>query len=100
MKRSSLLALFFIVAGAAGAAGAASSASPASPADTTGAAAKLNKLYADFWEENLKMNPLNATQAGDPRYNAELPNFLSKSYEDANRAFERKYLDAARAIGP
>jgi uncharacterized protein (DUF885 family) len=66
-------------------------------ADT--AATKLNTLYAEFWEENLKLNPLTATFAGDPRYNAELPNFLAPEFEARSRAFEQKYLDRARAIG-
>jgi uncharacterized protein (DUF885 family) len=61
-------------------------------------AAQLDAMYAQFWEENLVRNPLLATQAGDPRYNAELPNFLSAEYEEATRAFHRKYLDRARAI--
>jgi uncharacterized protein (DUF885 family) len=63
-------------------------------------AAKLGTLYAQFWEENLKLNPVMATFAGDPRYNAELPNLLSAEYEGSVRAFHQKYLDAARAIGP
>jgi uncharacterized protein (DUF885 family) len=62
-------------------------------------AARLNALYAEFWEENLKLNPITATYAGDPRYNAELPNILAPAYEQQTRAFERKYLDRARAIG-
>src|SRR5687767_9795998 len=69
-------------------------------ADTADAVARLNSLYAEFWEENLKLNPLSATFAGDPRYNAELPNFLSKEFEDRSRAFHQKYLDGARAVGP
>ena len=60
--------------------------------------AQLGTLYAEFWEENLKLNPLTATYAGDPRYNGELPNFLSEEYEELSRAFEQKYLDRARAI--
>lgn len=88
MTRKLLLASLLMFAGIAGA---------AAPADSV---AKLNKLYADFWEENLAMNPVSATFAGDPRYNAEFPNFLAKEYEDKNRAFEQKYLDAAKAIGP
>ena len=56
-------------------------------------------MYAEFWEENLKLNPLTATFAGDPRYNAELPNFLAPEFEEKTRAFEQKYLDRARAIG-
>jgi uncharacterized protein (DUF885 family) len=88
MTRKLLFASLLMFAGVAGA---------ATPADSV---AKLNKLYADFWEENLAMNPVSATFAGDPRYNAEFPNFLAKEYEDKNRAFEKKYLDAAKAIGP
>ena len=62
-------------------------------------AAELGKLYVEFWEENLKLNPITATFAGDPRYNAELPNFLSEEFLDQDRAFHQKYLDRARAIG-
>ena len=62
-------------------------------------AAKLGKLYGEFWEENLKRNPLLATGAGDPRYNAELPNFLSADYQRESKAFHEKYLAAAKAIG-
>ena len=61
--------------------------------------AKLNALYGEFWEENLKLFPVTATQAGDPRYNAELPNMLSPDYEAQTRAFHQKYLDRAKAIG-
>ena len=89
MKNRSLalasLLLFFCVAGAAHAADA--------------AAARLSTLYAEFWEENLRLNPLTATFAGDARYNAELPNFLAPEFEQQSRAFEKKYLERARAIG-
>ena len=88
MKRSSLLASLFSLFGIAGAAHA---------ADTR--AAQLNSLYAEFWEENLKLNPLSATFAGDPRYNAELPNFLAPEFHAQSLAFEQKYLGRARAIG-
>ena len=62
-------------------------------------AAQLEPMYGEFWEENLKLNPITATFAGDPRYNAELPNTLSTEYRDESRAFHQKYLDRARAIG-
>jgi uncharacterized protein (DUF885 family) len=62
-------------------------------------ATRLNALYAEFWEENLALNPVNATFAGDPRYNAELPNLFSDEYIERTRAFHQKYLDAARSIG-
>jgi uncharacterized protein (DUF885 family) len=62
-------------------------------------AAQLNTMYDEFWEEYLKLNPITATFAGDPRYNAELPNFLTVEFEAQSKAFEQKYLDRARAIG-
>ena len=62
-------------------------------------AVQLNKMYDEFWEEYLKLNPITATFAGDPRYNAELPNFLTPEYEAKSKAFEQRYLDRARAIG-
>jgi uncharacterized protein (DUF885 family) len=87
MLRKLLLASFLLFTGAAHA------------ADAADPVARLNKLYADFWEENLKLNPVTATFAGDPRYNGELPNFLAPDYEQATRAFHQKYLDATRAVG-
>lgn len=62
-------------------------------------AAQLDALYAEFWEENLKLNPTLATQAGDPRYNGELPNSLAPDYEEKLREFHSRYLAKARAIG-
>src|SRR5213075_1529692 len=92
MKRRSLLASMLVFAGFAGAANAAAN-------EEKDRAARLNALYTAFWEENLTLNPLTATFAGDPRYNGELPNFLSADYAERSRAFEQKYLDSARAIG-
>jgi uncharacterized protein (DUF885 family) len=88
MSRHLLCVSLLILASAAGAAD-----SPAQKADS------LGKMYAEFWEENLKLNPITATFAGDPRYNGELPNFLSQEYVDQDRAFHKKYLERARAIG-
>ncbi|MFS8064187.1 MAG: DUF885 domain-containing protein, partial [Luteimonas sp.] len=36
---------------------------------TTDKATQLNQLYDQFWEESLKLNPIQATFQGDPRYN-------------------------------
>jgi uncharacterized protein (DUF885 family) len=71
----------------------------ASVAGAADKAADLGKLYVGFWEENLKLNPITATFAGDPRYNAELPNMLSLEYQEQTRAFHQGYLDRVRAIG-
>jgi len=88
MKFISPFASFLLLAGFTAAAHAAD-----------GRAGQLNTMYAEFWEENLKLDPISATFAGDPRYNAELPNFLSPENIAKSRAFEQKYLDRARAIG-
>jgi uncharacterized protein (DUF885 family) len=85
MTRTLLLASLILIATSAGAA--------------DDRAAQLDKLYAEYWEENLKLNPVTATFAGDPRYNAELPNSLSKEFEERDRAFHQGYLDRARKIG-
>lgn len=61
-------------------------------------AAELDAMYSEFYEESLRLSPLTATYAGDPRYNGELPNNLSAEYEEQTRAFHQKYLDRARAI--
>jgi hypothetical protein len=85
MNRSKLLAPLLLVASLVGGAHAAGE-----------RAARLNALYSEYWEENLKLNPMTATFAGDPRYNDQLPNFFSKAFEDRSHAFVQKYLDRAR----
>ncbi|TWI01859.1 uncharacterized protein (DUF885 family) [Luteimonas cucumeris] len=75
---------------------------PATPAATQNAAAKaaqLTQLYAEYWEEYLKLNPLTATFQGDPRYNAELPDFGSAAYRAQSRQFTSDWLKKVEAIG-
>ena len=62
-------------------------------------AARLDKLYTDFWEASLKFNPVQATFVGDPRYNDQLPNFLSPNYIAQTHAFNTEWLAKAKAIG-
>ncbi len=72
---------------------------PATGTTASTKAAQLDKLYADFWEASLKLNPIQATFVGDPRYNDQLPNFLSKAYIDETNRFNEEWLAKARAIG-
>ncbi|HET7844257.1 MAG TPA: DUF885 family protein, partial [Xanthomonadales bacterium] len=69
-------------------------------ADPAATAKQLDTLYAEFWEENLKLNPIQATFMGDPRYNAELPNFLSAEFRQQSHDFDQKWLDKVKAIDP
>src|SRR5688572_27747470 len=73
---------------------------PAAPAkaDATAIAAQLETLYTEFWEESLKLNPVQATFVGDPRYNDQLPNFLAADYRKQTHNFNQKWLDRVSAI--
>lgn len=78
------------------------SAPPAAAATAPAAdkAAQLDRLYAEYWEEVLKMNPIQATFQGDARYNDRMPDFYSKAFRDESRAFTRRWLERVEAIGP
>ena len=69
----------------------------AEEASTT--AARLDALYARYWEERLELNPLAATFQGDPRYNDRLPNFLSPDYRDQSREFTERWLREVESVG-
>ncbi|HEY6180314.1 MAG TPA: DUF885 family protein [Kofleriaceae bacterium] len=104
MTYSTYLSSLVVALAACGGAGSSSTASTTAAANVAGApaggkAAQLASLYAEFWEENLKLNPLQATQVGDPRYNDQLPNSLSPEHRAQVRAFRQRFLDRARAIG-
>ena len=60
--------------------------------------AELDMLYADYWEETLKLNPLRATQQGDARYNDLLPNTFAKAHRDAVAVLNSRYLTAIKAL--
>lgn len=70
---------------------------PAKP-DATAVAQQLEGLYEEFWEEQLKLNPVQATFVGDARYNDQLPNFLSPEFRQQAHDFTQKWLDRVAAI--
>ena len=73
----------------------------ATPAvDPAAKAKQLDALYAEMWEENLKLNPIQATFIGDARYNDQLPNFLSAESRKESHDFDQKWLDKVKAIDP
>lgn len=61
-------------------------------------AAEFNQLFADYWEANLKLNPINATFIGDTRYNAEMPNFYTADYRKQVHDMNQAWLDKALAL--
>ncbi|MBK9655733.1 MAG: DUF885 domain-containing protein [Rhodanobacteraceae bacterium] len=62
-------------------------------------AAQLDALYDDWFEANLKLNPLQATQNGDPRYNDQLPNMLTPEHRERVRVLNSDYLQRVQALG-
>ncbi|MDZ4115190.1 MAG: DUF885 family protein [Xanthomonadaceae bacterium] len=71
-----------------------------SAVDPAQLAAQLDAMYAEFWEASLQLNPLQATFIGDPRYNDQLPNFLSADYRRQARDFTQQWLARAQTIDP
>ena len=53
----------------------------------------VDSLFTDYYEEHLKIFPLDATMAGDNRYNDTLPDNLTASYRALLREFYTKYLN-------
>lgn len=73
---------------------------PAAPAvpDAAAIAKQLDALYAEYWEESLKLNPIQATFVGDARYNDQLPNFLTAEFRQQTHDFTQGWLDRVTAI--
>lgn len=100
------LALAFAIAlivGAAAAPTVAQAAESTNASGTVGDTAKaqrLESLYEEYWEETLRLNPIQATFQGDPRYNDQLPNFLTEQSRRENREFTERWLKRVENIGP
>ena len=73
------------------------STSTASSVDST-VHKKLNSLFNNYWEEHLRLFPLEATFIGDNRYNDQLPNDQTQSLRDRLTAFYQSYLDSVEAF--
>lgn len=56
--------------------------------------ANLNRLFAGYYEDKMKLFPLEATANGDLRYNNLLPVDFSESYRDTLKSFYSRYLKA------
>ena len=79
--------------------GEAPTASASSQAASQVKAARLDALYAQYWEETLKLNPVQATFQGDPRYNDQLPDFGSAEYRGKLHAFTERWLNTVQGVG-
>lgn len=62
-------------------------------------AGQLTALYNQYWEEQLKLNPLSATFQGDNRYNDQLPDFYSAAYRKQTHDFTTRWLKKIESVG-
>lgn len=51
----------------------------------------IDSLFSNYYEEYLRLFPLDATMAGDNRYNDTLPDNLTVKYREQLKAFYTKY---------
>lgn len=58
----------------------------------------FDSILSQYYEERLQLYPLEATYAGDSRYDDQLPNDIALSYRDTLKAFYTKYLDLLKNI--
>ncbi|GAB3506484.1 DUF885 domain-containing protein [Pseudoxanthomonas daejeonensis] len=72
-------------------------AKPAKKVETK--AEQLQRLYAGYWDASLKLNPLQATFQGDPRWNDQLPNYLSADFRKRSHDFAADWLAKVEAVG-
>ena len=52
----------------------------------------FNQMLDEYYEDGLKLKPIDATFAGDSRYNNSFPNFLSDEYKSELKAYYSNYL--------
>lgn len=57
---------------------------------------ELHQLFDDYYEDRLKLFPIEATKLGDSRYNDRLPNDGSLSFLNEQHAFYSKYQNALK----
>ena len=101
-RRAPTLLVLAVAVALAGGSGISFTAFAAPQTDAAKAESKaqtLNRLYGEYWEELLRLNPIQATFQGDPRYNDQLPNFLTEESRRENHAFIERWLRKIETIG-
>jgi uncharacterized protein (DUF885 family) len=58
----------------------------------------MNKIFDNYYEERLRLFPLEATAIADNRYNDQLPCDISDAYREKVKSFYKKYLGEISAV--
>ena len=54
---------------------------------------EINQVFENYYQESLKLYPLNATSQGDKRYNDFLPNDLTDEFRNEEKIFYSNYIN-------
>lgn len=100
--KSPLITSLALLALSAGCAGTPPDAPPeaATAAAAESQAARLDRLFDDYWEAWLELNPVMATFIGDHRYNDRYPVSIGPEHREAMRALLEQSLAQVEAIEP
>lgn len=72
---------------------------PIAPARAVPKQVQLERLYDEYWEASMRLNPLQATFQGDARYNDQLPNILSAAWRQQSHDFTTQWLGKVEKVG-
>ncbi|MBI1780533.1 MAG: DUF885 domain-containing protein, partial [Sphingobacteriales bacterium] len=54
----------------------------------------LSKMFDNYWEDRMKLYPVEATSNGDNRYNDQYPNAVTIAFRDQLKSFYQRYQDS------
>ncbi len=60
--------------------------------------AAINHMFDNYWEDRMKLYPLEATTSGDNRYNHIFQNDVSVAFINEAKQFYTRYLDSIKAF--
>ncbi|MBC5992554.1 DUF885 domain-containing protein [Pontibacter cellulosilyticus] len=71
---------------------------PEQATEAVQAAQNIDQIFENYFEERLKLFPLEATAIADSRYNDQLPNDLSQEHKQQVKQLYQKYLDQINSL--
>lgn len=98
LRTRRLLATVALAAGLVASPGFAAESSPVTAAGASADSAALHRLFEDYFERQLQLNPLLATFIGDHRYDDKLTNNISPEHIAIALAVDRKALADAQKL--
>ncbi len=60
----------------------------------------LDSLFKSYYQDYLRLNPMQATTLGDLRYNDQMPNTLTQEYRNQQRDFYTRYKQQVQFFDP